>query len=241
MTGCPTLTIIKSVRWVPISVAVGSQLTMSHVSVKKTGFCYNQLPRFSLRSCHGSMLLEGCKRPEPSFWYAKPFFRRNLAHAKVLTRSLPAAVLENCLTKFLSLSKVSLWSYKLTVKLSCVRSRLNLQAKKPKPPKDMERSGKEDKLLKRQRQREEAQLYAWVGRGTQGRFGKGARCRRVAGSQSQKKAAKKKKQEEKKKKEGQDSREARYQRQLLSQTFQPPAGQVLSCIGDKLFQLKKKK
>ena len=28
---------------------------------EKTGFCYNQLPQFSLRSCHGSMLLEGCK------------------------------------------------------------------------------------------------------------------------------------------------------------------------------------
>ena len=58
---CLTLTIIASVCWVPISIAVGSQRTMSHVSVTKRCFCYNQLPRFSLRFCHGSMLLEGCK------------------------------------------------------------------------------------------------------------------------------------------------------------------------------------
>ena len=58
MTGCLTLTIIASVCWVPISIAVGSQLTMSHVSVKKTCSCYNQLPGFSFRSCYGSVLLD---------------------------------------------------------------------------------------------------------------------------------------------------------------------------------------
>ena len=62
MPECRTLTIIASMCWAPISIAVGSQLTMSHVGVKKTCSCYNQLPRFSLRSCHGSALLDG------SFW-----------------------------------------------------------------------------------------------------------------------------------------------------------------------------
>ena len=46
MIECFTRTIIASVCWVPISIAVGSQLPMSHVSVKKTCFCYNQLPGF---------------------------------------------------------------------------------------------------------------------------------------------------------------------------------------------------
>ena len=52
------VTIITSVCWVPISIAVGSQLTMSHVSVKKTCSCHNQLPGFSFRSCYGSVRLD---------------------------------------------------------------------------------------------------------------------------------------------------------------------------------------
>ena len=32
---------------------------------EKKASCYNQLTRFSLRSCHGSMLLEGCKVTTP--------------------------------------------------------------------------------------------------------------------------------------------------------------------------------
>ena len=42
---CPILTIITSACWVPISVAVGSQLTMSHVSVKKNPFQKGHLAR----------------------------------------------------------------------------------------------------------------------------------------------------------------------------------------------------
>ena len=49
MIECLSLTIVASVCWVPISIAVGSQLTMSHVSVTKTCFCYNQPPEFSRR------------------------------------------------------------------------------------------------------------------------------------------------------------------------------------------------
>ena len=53
---CLTLMIMASVCWVPIGIAGGSQLTRSHVSVKKTCSCYNQLPGFSFRSCDGRVL-----------------------------------------------------------------------------------------------------------------------------------------------------------------------------------------
>ena len=95
----------------------------------------------------------------------------------------------------------------------------------------VERSGKEDALLKRQAQKAEAQPLCLGGRRTQGIPGKGARCRRAACSQGRQKGRKEEEARGEEEKEGQDSRKARYQRQILSQTFQPPAGQVLSCNG----------
>ena len=64
----------------------------------------------------------------------------------------------------------------------------------------MERSGKEDKLLKRQRQREEAQLYAWVEEAHREGLEKERDAAERRARRAKKKAAKKKKQEEKKKK-----------------------------------------
>ena len=81
-----------------------------------------------------------------------------------------------------------------------------IRSLKPQPPKEMERSGREDKLLEQQRlreQREEALLYAWVEQahreGLERERDKANRRARRAEKRAAK-AAKKTKHEEKKKK-----------------------------------------
>ena len=78
-----------------------------------------------------------------------------------------------------------------------------IRSLKPQPPKEMERTDKEDQLLARQRQREEALLYAWVEQahreGLERERDKAERRARRAEKRAAK-AAKKTKHEEKKKK-----------------------------------------